>query len=237
MGLQSLLLTTDPHVLGTLPLILKDSGISVEVHATPNHFPGAMNEQKVDTIFVDFESPSAAEFVRAARNNKRGAVLAIALTNDSTGTAAAFQAGATLVMTKPLSRERVLSGVRVTKSLMVQGRRRLVRIPLQTPVSFTAPGRKPLRGIGININQGGVGFRMDQIPKLEERGELRFRLPGSGVELVAAAVVRWVDPDKKCGGFQFTKVFGINHLETWIADRCEHALGDQSAGPRVTYRH
>jgi CheY-like chemotaxis protein len=236
MGLQSLLLTQDPLILGTLPAMLLDAGISVEIHARPDHFPGAMNEQKVDTIFVDFESPSAAEFVRAARNNKRGAVLAIALTADSTSTRQAFQAGATLVMAKPLSRDRVLTGVRVTRNLMVQGRRRLMRIPLQAAVSFAPAGQKPLRGIGVNINQGGIGFRMEQLPKVAQHGELRFTLPGRGLELVAAAEVRWVDVDKKCGGFRFTKVFGQNLLEAWIAERCDHALTDSSLDPRITYR-
>jgi CheY-like chemotaxis protein len=235
MSLQSLLLSQDPIVLGTLPLILKDAGISVEVHGTPDHLPGAMDEQKVDTIFVDFESPSAAEFIRLARNHKKGAVLAIALTSDPTSTRKAFQAGATLAMAKPLSRERVLSGVRVTRSLMVHGRRRLMRIPLQAAISFTPAGQKPLRGIGLNINQGGVGFRMEQPPKVGQHGELRFKLPGSGLEVVTAGEVRWVNPEKKCGGFRFTKVFGRNHLEAWIADRCDQALGG-SSDTRVTYR-
>ena len=237
MSLQSLLLTQDPNVLGTLPLILKDAGISVEVHATSNHLPGAMDEQKVDTIFVDFESPSAAEFVRLARNHKKGAVLAIALTSDPTSTRNAFQAGATLAMAKPLSRDRVLSSVRVTRSLMLKERRKLMRFPLQAAMSFTPAGRKPLRGIGLNVNSGGIGFRMEQPPKVGQHGELRFTLPGSGLEVVAAAEVRWVDPEKKCGGFRFTKVFGRNHLEAWIAEKCDQALGSGSVDPRITYKN
>jgi CheY-like chemotaxis protein len=237
MSLQSLLLTQDPGVLTTLPAILKDAGISVEVHTTGDHFPAAMNERRVDTILVDFENAFAADFVRSAKSNKKRPVLAVALASDHNAARQAVQAGAILVLPKPLSRDKVLSGVRVARSLVIQEKRKTLRIPLQAAISFTSVGKKSARGIAVNVNQGGVGFHMEQPPKLGQIGELRFDLPGKGGSIVATAETKWVDLEKKVGGFRFMKVFTKDELNSWIAARCDGALADSGSEPVITYRN
>jgi CheY-like chemotaxis protein len=237
MSLQSLLLTQDPGVLSTLPGILKDAGISVEVHTSGEHFPAAINDQRADTILVDFESAGAADFVRSAKSNSGRAVLAVALASDHNAARQALQAGAALVLPKPLSRDKVLSGVRIARSLVVQEKRKTLRIPLQAAITFTAIGKKPVCGIAVNVNQGGVGFHMEQPPKLGQIGEVRFALPGKSGCVVATVETKWVNPEKKAGGFRFMKVFTQDELVGWIAARCDGALADSATEPVVTYRN
>jgi CheY-like chemotaxis protein len=237
MSLQSLLLTQDPGVLSTLPGILKDAGISVEVHTSGEHFPAAIKDQRADTILVDFENGDAAELVRSAKSNNGRPVLAVVLASNNNAARQALQAGATLVLPKPLSRDKVLSGVRITRSLVVQEKRKTLRIPLQAAITFTPIGKKPVRGIAVNVNQGGVGFHMEQPPKLGQIGELRFALPGKSGCVVATVETQWVNPEKKAGGFRFTKVFTKDELMSWIAARCDGALADSASEPVVTYRN
>jgi CheY-like chemotaxis protein len=236
MSLQSLLLSQDPGVLASLPMLLKDTGISVEVHTNGDFFPAAMAERKVDTILVDFETPAAGELVSSARLKHKGAILAVALTNDSASAREALKAGATLVLSKPLTRDRVLSGLRITRNLAIQERRKTIRIPLQTEMSFAVNGGKPQRGLAMNVNQGGIGFRMEQVPKVGQVGELRFTLAGTDRQVIATAEVRWNDSDKKVGGFRFLRLFDGDQLARWIAAKCDGALGGSSNNPQITYR-
>jgi len=235
MSLQSLLFSQDPGVLASLPMLLKGTGISVEVHTNGDFFPTAMAERKVDTILVDFEAPAAADFVRSARTNQKGSIFAVALTSDSVSTSEALKAGATLVLSKPLTRDRALCGLRITRNLAIQERRKTIRIPLQVEMSFAVSGGKPQRGLAINVNQGGVGFRMERTPKVGQVGELKFALAGTNRQVMASAEVRWIDVDKKVGGFRFLKLFDGDQLSHWIAEKCDGALAG-SNDPQITYR-
>jgi len=186
---------------------------------------------------VDFENAFAAELIRSANSDRTRPVLAVALASNAESTREALLAGATLVLSKPLSRDKGLSGVRVARNFVIQEKRKMLRIPLQADMRFVAPGKKPVYGIAVNVSQGGVGFRMEQPPQVGEIGELRFTLPGRNAFVIATVETTWTDADKKTGGFSFKSLFSKHELTSWIATRCDNALADSPAESIVTYRN
>jgi CheY-like chemotaxis protein len=237
MALQSMLFSNDPAVLNALPMMLKDSGVSVDVLSRETARLDPITTQKIDSVFVDFGIASAPEIVRSARNNAKGPIIAVAIAKDSEETRRAFQSGATLVLAKPLSKDKVMSGVRVSHSFMVQERRRTMRFPLQTPISLRFGAGRWSNGIGLNVNVGGLGFRMEELPKVDDFGDLRFTLPGSRAEIKARIQVRWVDCDKKTGGVRFVSLSQEMPLKQWIADRCEDSLVSDRVAPTIAHKN
>jgi CheY-like chemotaxis protein len=237
MALQSILMSSDQRVLSTLPSALKDAGVSVDIYTRAvDAFP-QLPGQKVDAFIVDMDEAAGSDLIRYAKSDPRRPSVTVALASNREASRQALALGATLVLPKPLSREHILSGVRVTRSFAVQERRRTMRFPIQIPLTLAGNNGGVYRGIAVNVNQGGLGFKMQVLPRKSQSVDATFRLPNGSKEVFARARVVWADNEGMRGGLQFLEVLPESELSNWILDRCEKAnAADHLNAALVNYR-
>lgn len=154
-----------------------------------------------DLIVSDMRMPgmNGVELCKTlARERALAGVPFIMLVSDATGVerGRAIRAGATDVLSKPLSRQSLLESVR--RLLRHAPQRSLPRIATDLPVGVSAVSemgdereRTIEKGVVRNLSRGGVFLETDCALARQAEVRLHFRLPGSPDLLMPSAQVVW----------------------------------------------
>ena len=138
-----LLLSSDIEIIDTLCHFMEQMAIHVEVCSDFNSAARKLCHAKFEGLLVDFKNPAdALEFIKKPREmtSHKGAVV-LAILNSSNEMPAAFRAGASFALVKPLIPTILTRTLRASYPLMVRERRRYYRCPLQVGVNIRAvPG-------------------------------------------------------------------------------------------------
>jgi hypothetical protein len=74
--------------------------------------------------------------------------------------AAAFNAGSSFVLEKPLTFDSIRRPLHAAQALILRERRRSFRRPIAIPVSIQREGMLPVCGETVNISEGGMALRI-----------------------------------------------------------------------------
>jgi CheY-like chemotaxis protein len=168
---------------------------------------GLINQQRFDGIFLDLAMPSPdgfelARLVRKSGANKSTPVVIVTGANDKQAMQEAFSIGATFFLQKPIDRQKLSNLFRTVRGGMLSNRRKYIRVPLQTNVTFSV-GAKNIRAVSWNLSEGGIQVEGKGL-RSGEKVQLSFRLPASDIAIEANGVVAWVGENRQ--GIQFTSV-------------------------------
>ncbi len=108
----------------------------------------------------------------------------------------AVRAGASDVISKPLSRRELLSAV--SRMLAPGGPRGLPRIELTTPARIEGPSGR-IEGVVRNLSRGGVFIESRWFPARDEELRLEFELPEHTDPLRPTAMTVWRQLRTDCG--------------------------------------
>ncbi|MGA8270670.1 MAG: PilZ domain-containing protein [Candidatus Sulfotelmatobacter sp.] len=236
MNLLALLITTDDSAAEILGRVLPASGIAVERFSDLATAIDRLQQQRFDTLVIDYENPEAAAevFEEGRRLNSGTAPVTVALVAEHARARDILSGGAHFVLYKPLSEERAKAGLRAVTALLNRERRRAYRVPVQAPVELSLPDTRKAEGILLDLSETGMDVLTaePQIP-----GALlnfRFELPDGSLEIQVHGQVAWAKPNGQAGVHFLDLDESVRaQLRTWL----QAAATANGAGPDETVPH
>lgn len=223
--METLFLCRDEKTIAAFSPLLQSTGTATQVCSDPDLAVEMLAHWKFDAVIIDCDGiPKGLDVLRALRAapSNRTAV-AFALVNTTTvGTA--FQMGASVVLNKPIARDRARSAVHAAFGLMLLGRRRYYRRPIVLPATFRHPSGQAFQAWTVNLSEGGAALRSATLPEAGEHGTLVFQLPEMWGRIEAGVEVVW-SQGGQCGvRFVHIQNGGLNSLRDWISASFEQEL-------------
>ena len=207
MPLGSLLLSRDTEVIQILQQTLSKLSIDVEICRGARPGTEILFSEKFDAVIVDCDDLQdglgVLQALRKSPSNRTS--IAFAILNGATTTHQAFELGATFVMQKPLTALNAMRCLGAGLGLMVRGRRRYFRFPVELEVIFSFGQNRQVRARTTNISEGGMAIRAVAPLTRGDSGILTLTLPDSRGIFEAKTELVWVDGNGRAG-VRFTEV-------------------------------
>jgi CheY-like chemotaxis protein len=231
-GVRVLLVSSDIQTIDTLCESMGKMAMHVDICSDFASATNKLCHSKFEAVVVDFKQRTEAlELLKKSRqmtSHKASVVLAILNSNDEMP--AAFRAGASFVLVKPLSATVLMRTLRVSYPLMVNEKRRSFRCPLQVPVYVSLGAQPEILATTINISEVGIALTGSTGLQVGDRVALRLTLPHTQTAAKITAEVCWCDPAGQAG-MEFVQVSATvkEYLVSWLAARLEEYLPDEAA--------
>jgi CheY-like chemotaxis protein len=222
MGIQSLLLSSDPEVLSVVQPALDKLGVQLEIHTATDPACKTLTAKKFDAIIIDcadgMGSLDLLKWVRSKTANKNS--VSFAILNSDTNMRAAFDMGASFVLQKPVSPSGVVRSFSAAHGLMVRERHRYVRHILETRVTICFASGKKMHALSTNISERGMAVRLLEALPHDPISLLKFMLPDDRSPMVAKAQVAWADNLGRVG-LKFLELAPTSRasLQQWLQHR------------------
>jgi hypothetical protein len=146
------------------------------------------------------------------------------VTDSEVKTNAAFRAGSTFIMRRPLSPASIDVSLKAAYGLIVRERRRYFRCPVAVPVAILRTALQTVHGHTVNLSEGGISIYTTTSLTPGDLVELQFILPGSEFQFVFESRVCW---SKEQGiGLQFASFsrHRTAKLQEWLSRRLEETI-------------
>ena len=227
MNLESLVISRDAELLGTLRPVLQTIAVNIQACHDILVAASLLEKSKVDAVIVDCDDlPHGVDLLKSIRNTRSNATsVAFAVLHGKTSTQQAFQFGANFVLQKPLTAIHATRCFNAALNFMVRERRRYFRHPLEAPLHIIGPANREVRGTTTNLSEGGMAIHSTaQFPK-DTLLTVRFTLPPNNVSLELKGTVAWCDGAGRIG-LRFIDVPQSSQyqLEKWLTDRAKNEL-------------
>ena len=220
MGLTALLMCREESSLQVLAAALEELGIESEVCLSESEAMELVVRGHYSALVLDFDLPMAAQVARMSRMAPpKQRPVVFAMIGALTGIGGTFQAGANLVLYKPLVLEQVARSLRAGRVFMKADRRQSPRHSLETLV-YLQFGIAALPAIVLDVNEQGLSLQAPEpLPAVQEM-PLRFVLPGTAHMVDGNGEVIWADDEGRAGLF-FTELGAASrkHLKNWLNKR------------------
>jgi hypothetical protein len=207
-----------PRQAETLSIIRRAAetiDINLHVCTDPEEVERLLFCHRYDGLIVDHDESTRA-MLRALRQSpsSRGAI-AIDVHDSEINLQTVFALGANFELVYPLSIDRTRRTLHLAAGLMMLGRRRYYRHPVEIPAQVTIDNRQYAAHLS-NVSEQGIGLRLEE-PRVQT-GQLRcsFDLPdnSSTVELVATVV--WSDKTGQAGCHIEHFLHGRDEFVSWV---------------------
>lgn len=127
------------------------------------------------------------------------------------------EAGSDALINRPLSREKVIESAFEVLGI---SKRLQQRFSINLPLTFTDSKQKEHRGIGVNINHGGMFVATEQLSPVDSRLKIDCQFPTGEKFVSTSARVAWV-----------------NHPEWLKKDSLPHGMGLEFIDSGDLFRH
>jgi hypothetical protein len=228
-ALEFLLISNNYQTLTAVADGLRQIGASFDFASTSEAGRDYIGRRKVDGIIVDLDVPGAHDLIRSIRQgtSNRGAVVFACLPSGDTSPVA-LVAGATFLLSQPLTPESVASQVSAARNSMVRERRRYFRYPLSLPVHLTSNGVEQ-RAMMTNLSEGGMAVYIVKPVEYPRMIEFTFEL-SSGDSIAGKGSIAWANDEGMLGiKFQFLRGQGEEILQKWLRER--QSITPKDSGP------
>jgi hypothetical protein len=189
MTLSSMVVSRDWPEISVLECILGGLHIRVDVEPEPKQVPAKLARSKIDALIVDCDLDGTASFLGGLKEELNTVPLLIIGSPSRRREIKA--ANATFVFEKPISVEQAVHKLSAARNLILNGRLRYHRHPLDLPVCVSYGRTKRVVADLLNLSQGGVAIHTDQPISLPISVRVAFTLPGSSLKLSSRGEVVW----------------------------------------------
>jgi hypothetical protein len=215
-----MIISRDWQEVSVLECVLGGLQIGVQVECDAERARSRLENSKIDAVIVDRDLSGTEQFVskmRAARNN--GGVPLVLMSGCPERHDLPLS-GATFYFAKPISVEAAVRTLSAARNLILNGRLRYHREPVNVPVSISFAGQKQMNVHLMNLSQGGIGICAQR--PLDARGpvNITFQLPDSKTSLDAKGEFAWTDHTGNAG-IRFVEVPETlqRNLQLWLEQR------------------
>ncbi len=218
-GLEFLVVCTDHAVFPILADAVRNAGGRLNCASTCAAAADYVARRKMDGIILDANIPAAMKFldgVRTGSSNKFSVVFAVL--EPSQDVAPVLQAGANIVLHKPLRLAEVARAITGALSLMSAEKRRFFRYPVSVPVALTVGGQQKQVTMS-NLSEGGMAVWSVREHPPGEQVAFSFRLPFGGI-IRGQGEIAWISNDGNAGiRFHILPDRTYTHLHGWLSRR------------------
>jgi hypothetical protein len=220
-----LVVSRNPDLLQMLNRILAEFAIEADFCVRPSRAGERVANPDLDLLIVDWEDGDIAaqitHQVSSGRRNPRP--LIVALVDASTPKHEVRDAGAQLVVEKPVTAASATESIKVAYARMVRDYRRYARHAILNVVTAMREGGGPYLPVTVtNISEGGVGLFTTENLEIGEVLMFPMLLPSTTSSIHIRARVVWTN--KPCmAGAQFMNLSApdLRVLYQWLWSRCQ----------------
>jgi response regulator RpfG family c-di-GMP phosphodiesterase len=194
--LRTLILCGQPETLARVTGVCRELGVDLHHCSSAATALEKFTVQKFHGVIVDDQDgPDAALFLRGIQvsaSDKKALIIALAKTDATLD--AVFGAGTHLVIYKPLTPERLRSGLRAIRTLMGRRQQRSSsRVKVDITASLTVNDTEDIPAKIMDVSTGGVALSVQRAFPIVKSLKLRFALPGEKRTIITAGEVAWKD--------------------------------------------
>jgi CheY-like chemotaxis protein len=196
MGLECLILTADPALLGDMRATLGARGLSLQFRQDSESAVELASRRHLDGLVVDCDVSGGEQVLDLLRNgpaNKQTLILAVV--NRSVGERDAIELGADFALGKPVQHSRLHNILELAIPKMEREHRRYFRYQVDLPVRFRdTAGQSFVAGSIQNISEGGLAIKLAAPLKIKGVVIVEFDLPSVEPQLFhGKAEIVWSD--------------------------------------------
>jgi DNA-binding response OmpR family regulator len=221
-SLEFLVVCSDAVAFPILAAAIRHVGGRLNCAPTCTAAADYLARRKIDGIILDAAIPGAMEFldgVRISSSNKFSVLFGILEANQDA--APILEAGANIVLYKPLDPEEISQSISSAVSLMSAEKRRFFRYPLIVPVSLALAGKQKQVTMA-NLSEGGMAVWSVRNHLPGAQVEFSFRLPFGRV-IRGQGEIAWIANDGNAGvRFHILPDGAYTHLYGWLNRRNPH---------------
>lgn len=223
--MATMVLCQDEKVIQVVNPVIAGIGSSVQLCSDAQLAIDMLGRWRFDAVLVDCDAiPRGMDVIRQLRRSTSNRTSVAFALLERTPASSAFEAGATFVLNKPVSRDQARRVMRTARGLMMLGCRRYYRRPLVTPVTFVNSARHPFQFSTVNISEGGMRVNGPHPLSQGQVGTICLDLPDVGASIIARVEVVW--SREQDSGLRFLNIAngGAAILRTWISRSFEEEL-------------
>ena len=223
MTLSSMVVSRDWQEVSVLECILGGLQVDVAIEKEPQRALARLSKTKTDALIVDCDLNGSSQFLRELQSSEgqpKTIPLVIMGSRANNWNQNLDVTGALFAFEKPISVEQAVRTLSAARNMILDGRLRYHRTGLEVPVSLSCKGRKAMDACLINVSQGGMQLRMNDLPETTKAVQVSFELPGARTGLKAKAEIAWQDKRGNMG-IRFVKLAPQQHrtLQLWLAQQ------------------
>jgi CheY-like chemotaxis protein len=182
MALRILAVDDEPEILRTIKSVVEPLGIEILTLSDSREALRRLRRERFDGFLLDSVMPAVDGFeltraIRSATSSSSAPIVMLTALEDVETMRKAFRAGISIILTKPLSPERLAGLVRVLRGPMLTEKRRRARLPLRTVVECKL-GDKSFKVESLNVGEGGMLIDSPLDLEVGQELELQFGVPG-----------------------------------------------------------
>jgi ActR/RegA family two-component response regulator len=216
MRLNALLVCQERKSLTVVEPILDELQIEREICPSASEAMERVVRGQYSAIVLDFDLHGAAQVAKMARvaeSGKRSILFALIGTSPAANTS---QAGANVMLYKPLDCDQVRCSLRAGRELMRADRRQNSRHKIETLV-YLQFGIAAMPALVLDVSEQGISLQAaEPLPRVREVG-LRFVIPGTTHHIEAVGEVIWSDESGRAGlFFSQMKINSRKQLNNWL---------------------
>lgn len=218
MTLSSLIVSRDWAEISVLQCILGSLHIGVEVETEPERALQTLSRSKVDALIVDRDLAGTTEILDSLQASFFQNTVPLVILSSPDGRKNLSDKGATFIFRKPISVEQAVRTLSAARNMILDGRLRYHRQPLQSPVSVSFNRKDRLQANLLNVSQGGVRLHAkNAFPADSGPVRVGFALPGTKRSLKLDGEVVWRDRQGNAGiRFLEANVKTKRNLQLWL---------------------
>jgi hypothetical protein len=218
MTLSSLVVSRDWAEVSVLQCILGSLHIGVDVETDPERALEILAKSKIDALIVDSDLAGTPGLLRGLEDSFFQNTVPLVILSGPSGQRDFESKDATFVFQKPISVEQAVHTLSAARNMILNGRLRYHRQPLDSPISVTFNRKDHLQASLLNVSQGGV--RLHAQKALPDSGpvQIDFALPGTKRSLKLEGEVVWRNGQGDAGirFLEATNVKTKRNLQIWL---------------------
>jgi hypothetical protein len=222
MTLSSMVVSQDWPEVSVLECILGALHIEVEVETQPTRAKQKLAKSKIDALIVDCDLDGSAGFLRGLEDITLLQTVPLIICSGSRikNRNKEGKPLGTFFFQKPISVEQAVRTLSAARSMIVDGRLRYHRHPLNTPVQFIYGPKKQVDAQLMNISQGGLRVLLAKPLPAGGPMQVSFALPGTKRRVKMQAEVAWQNPQGQAGiRFVAQPAPTRRDLQLWLEQR------------------
>ncbi|MGA9040261.1 MAG: PilZ domain-containing protein [Terriglobales bacterium] len=217
MTLSSLVVSRDWAEVSVLQCILGSLHIGVEVETEPERALDKIAKSKIDALIVDSDLAGTPGLLRGLGDSFFQNTVPLVVLRGPSGTRDFESKDATFIFQKPISVEQAVHTLSAARNMILNGRLRYHRQPLDSPVSVTFNRNSHFQAHILNVSQGGVRVHTQEALPGTGPVKINFALPGTKRSLKLAGEVVWQNGQGEAGiRFLDANLATKRNLQLWL---------------------
>jgi CheY-like chemotaxis protein len=204
MTVSAMIVSRDPTEISVFECILGGLHIAVEVEADPQRARVRLAKSKIDALIADYDLGETHALLNDLQRRMEPEARPVFIVSGSNIKDKIKTTSSTFVVEKPVSVDNAVRTLSAARNLILQGRLRYHRQPLEVTVSLSC-WRKDSRKARkieahlLNLSRGGCKIRLLEPKRLKGTIGINFVLPGMELPFEARVEIAWSDTQGNAG--------------------------------------